>query len=168
MICLMRTYTRFRRLTGLTPNIMCPDYGSQNPTTFGLWGKYQGEWYKVKEYYYSGRDQAKQKTDEEFYQDLEKFVGDLKIKAVIVDPSAASFIATIKKHGKFAVKKAKNDVLDGIRNVSTALNQGMILFNDCCTNTFEGVTYYILQDDKLILDSEKYLEVEEYGETPVN
>ncbi|TDT63414.1 PBSX family phage terminase large subunit [Fonticella tunisiensis] len=119
------------------------DYGTQNPTTFGLWGKYQGKWYKVKEYYYSGRDQAKQKTDEEFYRDLEKFVGDLKIKAVIVDPSAASFIATIKKHGKFAVKKAKNDVLDGIRNVSTALNQGMILFNDCCTNTFKEYFSYV-------------------------
>lgn len=119
------------------------DYGTQNPTTFGLWGKYQGKWYKVKEYYYSGRDQAKQKTDEEFYRDLEKFVGDLKIKAVIVDPSAASFITTIKKHGKFAVRKAKNDVLDGIRNVSTALNQGMILFNDCCTNTFKEYFSYV-------------------------
>lgn len=29
--------------------------------------------------------------------------------------------------------------------------------------TADGITYYILQDDKLILDSEKYLEVEEYG-----
>lgn len=124
------------------------DYGTQNPTTFGLWGKctrgkYTGKWIKIKEYYYSGRDESKQKTDEEFYRDLEKFAGDLKIKSVIVDPSAASFIATIKKHGKFRVRHAKNEVLDGIRNVATALNNGMILYNDCCINTFGEYFSYV-------------------------
>lgn len=118
------------------------DYGTQNPTTFGMWGKYKGKWYKVKEYYYSGRDNNKQKTDEEFYQDLENFIGDVKVKAVIVDPSAASFIATIKKHGKFSVLKAKNDVIDGIRNVATALNNLLILYNDCCINTFREFFSY--------------------------
>lgn len=119
------------------------DYGTQNPTTFSLWGKYLGKWYKVKEYYYSGRDKGKQKTDEEFYQELEKFIGDIKVKAVIVDPSAASFIATIKKHGKFKVKNAKNDVLEGIRNVATALSDGLIFYNDCCLNTFREFFSYI-------------------------
>lgn len=119
------------------------DYGTQNPTTFGLWGHFKGKWYKVKEYYYSGRDKEKQKTDEEFYQDLEKFIGDLEIKSVIVDPSAASFITTIRKHDKYKVRKAKNDVLDGIRNVSTALNKELILFNDCCINTFKEYFSYI-------------------------
>jgi PBSX family phage terminase large subunit len=119
------------------------DYGTQNPTTFGLWGKYSGKWFKVKEYYYSGRDQSKQKTDEEFYQDLEKFIGDIKVKAVIVDPSAASFIALIKKQGKFKVKHAKNDVLEGIRNVATALGNGLISYNDCCINTFREFFSYV-------------------------
>lgn len=124
------------------------DYGTQNATTFGLWGKcrmgkHAGKWIKIKEYYYSGRDESKQKTDEEFYQDLEEFAGDLKIKSVIVDPSAASFIATIKKHGKFRVRHAKNEVLDGIRNVATALNNGMILYNDCCINTFGEYFSYV-------------------------
>jgi PBSX family phage terminase large subunit len=122
------------------------DYGTQNPTTFGLWGKHHGKWYKVKEYYYSGRDESKQKTDEEFYQDLEKFIGNINAKAVIVDPSAASFIATIRKHGKFRVVHAKNDVLDGIRNMATALNEGLILFNDCCINTFREFFSYIWDD----------------------
>ncbi|KXG78275.1 PBSX family phage terminase large subunit [Thermotalea metallivorans] len=119
------------------------DYGTQNPTTFGLWGKYQGKWYKIKEYYYSGREQSRQKTDEEFYAELKKFIGDIKVKAVIVDPSAASFIACIKKHGKFKVKQAKNDVIDGIRNVATALSNGLIFFNDCCVNTFREFFSYI-------------------------
>lgn len=125
------------------------DYGTQNATTFGLWGKLQGKWYKIREYYYSGREATQQKTDEEYYSDLENFVGDIKIKAIIIDPSAASFIATIKKHGRFKVKKAVNDVLEGIRNVGTALNQGLIVYNDCCINTFREFFSYVW-DEKAI------------------
>lgn len=119
------------------------DYGTQNPTTFGLWGKCQGKWYKVKEYHYDGRVATVQKTDEEYYRDLESFVGDIPIKGVIIDPSAASFIATVKKHGRFKVILAKNDVLDGIRNVATALNQQMIFYNDCCIETFREFFSYV-------------------------
>jgi PBSX family phage terminase large subunit len=119
------------------------DYGTQNPTTFGLWGKCQGKWYKVKEYHYDGRAATVQKTDEEYYQDLEAFVGKTPVKGIIIDPSAASFIATTKKHGRFKAIHAKNDVLDGIRNVATALNQKMILYNDCCTETFREFSSYI-------------------------
>ncbi len=124
------------------------DYGTQNPTAFGLWGKckkgkYRNKWIKIKEYYYSGKEEGKQKTDEEYYKDLEKFIGDIKVKAVIVDPSAASFIATIRKYGKYTVRSAKNDVLDGIRNVSTALSKGLILYNDCCINTFREFYSYV-------------------------
>lgn len=112
------------------------DYGTQNPMTFGLWGKHGDVWYKVKEYHYDGRAAGRQKTDEEYYNDLVDFVGDQKIRGVIIDPSAASFIAAIKKRGAFLVKQAKNDVLEGIRNVGTALNTGIIAFNDCCKETF--------------------------------
>lgn len=124
------------------------DYGTQNPTTFGLWGKcieteHKNKWIKIKEYYYSGRDSSKQKTDEEFCNELEKFIDNYPVKAVIVDPSAASFIATIKKRGKYRVIPAKNEVIDGIRNVGTALTNLMILYNDCCINTFREFMSYV-------------------------
>src|SRR5690625_1818134 len=86
------------------------DYGTQNPTAFGLWGFFDGVWYKVKEYQHSGRD-GKQKTDKEYSKDLREFVGDLKITSVIVDPSAASFKAQLKEDG-FRVKDADNDVIN--------------------------------------------------------
>src|SRR5690606_29860799 len=44
------------------------DYGTQNPTAFGLWGFYRGVWYKVKEYHYEGR-KGRQKTDSEYSSD---------------------------------------------------------------------------------------------------
>ncbi|WIF95034.1 PBSX family phage terminase large subunit [Caminicella sporogenes] len=126
------------------------DYGTYNVTAFGLWGLCtDGKWYKIKEYYYDGRNSGKQKTDEEYYKDLEKFAGDLKIQRIIIDPSAASFIACIKKHGRFKVKKADNSVLDGIRNVSTALEQELIYYNDCCKETFKEIHSYTW-DEKAI------------------
>lgn len=128
-----RAYTRYH---------IAIDYGTQNPTTFGLWGFFNGKWYKVKEYHYSGREKSKQKTDTEYADDLEEFIGDLKIRSIIVDPSAASFIAELKKRG-LVVRKAKNDVVDGIRNVATALNEGLILYNDCCKETFKEFNSYI-------------------------
>lgn len=119
------------------------DYGTQNATVFLLWRKaITGIWVAVKEYYYSGRDETTQKTDAEYTEDLKQFLGDIKIKAIIVDPSAASFIAQLKKSG-FKVKKANNDVLDGIRFVGTLLNQRKIVFYKDCKNTIKEFGSYI-------------------------
>lgn len=145
------------------------DYGTQNPMTFGLWGKSGGVWYKVKEYHYDGRKEGKQKTDEEYYADLEAFAGKEYIRAVIVDPSAASFIATIEKHGRFFVEPAKNDVLDGIRNVATALSQGLIAYNDCCQETFREFASYVWDEkatargeDKPLKENDHQMDADRY------
>lgn len=119
------------------------DYGTQNATVFLLWRKTKmGIWVCVKEYYYSGRDKNIQKTDVEYADDLVKFLDGIKIRAVIVDPNAASFIAQLKKQG-FHVKKAKNDVLDGIRLVGTLLNLKKILFYTECGNTIREFASYV-------------------------
>lgn len=119
------------------------DYGTQNPTTFGLWGQSKGIWYKVKEYHYDGRAKSRQKTDEEYCDDLIEFAGKLPIKGVIIDPSAASFIAAVKKRGVLRVIPANNSVVDGIRDVASALVEGLIKYNDCCKETFREFSSYI-------------------------
>lgn len=119
------------------------DYGTQNATAFLLWNQGRDKiWYCTREYYYSGRDTGKQKTDSEYADDLKEWLGDTKIKAIIVDPAAASFIAELRKRG-FKVLKAKNDVEDGIRLVGTFLNQEKIKFCDCCINTLMEFASYI-------------------------
>lgn len=129
------------------------DYGTQNAMAYGLWGKFIEEgdkevWYKIKEYHYSGRDTEKQKTDQEYYEDYEEFVGDLPIKGTVVDPSAASFIAVLMRN-KRKVYKARNNVKEGIGNVGIALNTGRTYFNDCCVETFKEFASYIW-DEKAI------------------
>lgn len=108
------------------------DYGTLNPFSAGLWcwdGKHAT---RIREYYYSGRDERSNKTDEEYYADIEKLAGNLVIRSIIVDPSASSFIETIRRHGKFSVRKANNEVLPGIHLVSTLLKSGILLFNRIC------------------------------------
>lgn len=119
------------------------DYGTQNATVFLLWCKdTAGKWICVREYYYSGRDETAQKTDGEYADDLKAFLDDISPKAVVIDPSAASFIAELKKRG-YKIKKARNDVLDGIRFVATLLNQEKIAFTEQCENTILEFNSYI-------------------------
>lgn len=125
------------------------DYGTQNATVFQLWNKgIDGKWYCIREYYYSGRDKGRQKTDSEYADDLKKWLDETKIKAVIVDPSAASFIAELRKRG-YKVLKAKNDVLDGIRLVGTLLNLGLLIFASSCTETIKEFASYVWDDKAL-------------------
>lgn len=133
------------------------DYGTKNPTTFGLWGEYDGKWYKVKEYHYDGRERGLQKTDEEYCEDLEEFAGKRYIRAVVVDPSAASFIAAIEKRGRFFVEQADNSVIDGIRNMATALQQELIAYNDCCVETFREFSSYVWDEKAAMRGEDKPL-----------
>lgn len=111
------------------------DYGTINPCVFGLWRLHDNTATMVREYYFDSRKRGFQKTDEEYYEDLEKFVGDTPIEQVIIDPSAASFKETIRRHGRFSVKNANNDVLDGIRLTSSLLKSGHIFFDRSCKST---------------------------------
>lgn len=108
------------------------DYGTVNPASFGLWGKQGDVWYRIDEYYFNSRTQGFQKTDEEHYQALCTLAGDKKISQVVVDPSAASFIEVIRRHARFRVVPAQNNVVNGIRRVSQALKDGSIkICRDC-------------------------------------
>ena len=118
------------------------DYGTVNPSSFGLWGLSNGVWYRLKEYYYSSKREGISRTDEEHYTALEQLAGDRDISKIIVDPSAASFIECIRRHGRFRVVKAENDVISGIRNVSTALGENRLRFHESCRDIIREFHLY--------------------------
>ena len=124
------------------------DYGTLNPTAMGLWQLRNGKAVMLKEYYYDGRKQKRQKTDEEYADDLEAFAEGYQIERVIVDPSAASFKETLRRRGKFAVMDANNAVLDGIRLTGSLLLAGRILFDASCENTFDEFGSYCWDEKK--------------------
>lgn len=118
------------------------DYGTLNPFSAGLWCWDGKTATRIREYYYSGRNERSNKTDEEYYTEMEKLAGDLPIKLVIVDPSAASFIEVIRRHGKYRVKKAVNDVIPGIITTARYLQDGSIKIHRSCVDTIREFGLY--------------------------
>lgn len=118
------------------------DYGTLNPFSAGLWCVKGQQAVRVREYYWSGRDTNRQKTDEEYYTELERLAGDLEIEQVIIDPSAASMIEVIKRHGRFAVRKAVNDVLPGIMSTARFLQAGKIRIHRSCKGAIREFGLY--------------------------
>ena len=118
------------------------DYGTVNPTSMGLWGEHEGRWYRIREYYYASRREGVQRTDEQHYAALCRLAGALPVECVIVDPSAASFIACIASHHQFRVRKADNDVLSGIRLVSDALQADRICLHSSCEDAIREFGMY--------------------------
>ena len=129
--CSAKAFIRLKRLRIAT-----------DPSSFGLWGRCGGVWYRLEEYYYDSRREGISRTDEEHYSGLESLIGDREPEYIIVDPSAASFIECIRRHGRFRVIPAKNDVLYGIRRVSDALKSRRILISADCQDCLREFSLY--------------------------
>ena len=143
-----RVYDFFtEEMTGVPPEncdkwyISC-DYGTVNPMSMGLWGRCRGIWYRVKEFYFDSRAQMRQMTDGEYAKTLETLAGDRTITAVIVDPSAASFLELLRRRG-WRVQKANNDVISGIRLTSDCLKTGKIVIGPGCTDCLREMEEYV-------------------------
>ena len=159
-----RKYSRF---------VISMDYGIQNPTAMLLWGYCDGVWYQVDEFYHSGRETNRQKTDQEYYEDLERLAGERAIDSLIIDPSATSFIALVNQKKRFRVKKAKNDVVDGIQKTASAIQMGKIKVNDCCKRTIKEYGLYSWDQkaaggDKPIKDNDHAMDATRYFVATMN
>ena len=131
--------------------VLSIDYGTKNAFSAGLWGLYEGTWWRIKEYYYSGRDEKVLKTDEDYGDDIDAFtdkIGSVENRLrTIIDPSAASFIALLRRRKKYRVIPADNDVIDGIRETATALQTGSIKIDRGCENWIDEAQGYVWDDD---------------------
>ena len=137
--------TRSHVVEGLPPCrrffISC-DYGTVNPASFGLWGEHDGIWYRLREYYHDARRTGMLKTDEEYADALEELAVDVPVEAVLVDPSAASFIQCLRRRGRFRVVAAQNNVRDGIRLTAGMLKERKLLFHAGCVDTIREFGLY--------------------------
>ena len=146
--------------------IVSMDYGIQNPTAMILWGKSEGVWYAVKEFYHSGRETGQQRTDQQYYDELDALAGDLPVRKLIIDPSATSFIALCNQKKRFHVWKANNDVVDGIQHTASCLQDGTIKINSCCKRTIQEFGLYSWDDkageDKPIKENDHAMDAVRY------
>ncbi|MBO5831588.1 MAG: PBSX family phage terminase large subunit [Alistipes sp.] len=141
------------------------DYGTLNPCAMLLWRISDGRAHLEQEYYHSGRD-GTLKTDEEYYEALCKLIGDRNVTRIIIDPSAASFRATIQRHGRFVVQNALNDVVNGIRVTAAMLNDGRITIHEDCVNTIREFGLYSwdekFTDDRVIKENDHAMDAMRY------
>jgi PBSX family phage terminase large subunit len=122
------------------------DYGTTNPCAFSLIGinrsKFPNMWVEDV-YYYDSKIHQRQKTDTEYACDLATFVKDRPVKAIYIDPSAASFKLEIPKHCTTNLYDAENEVLDGIRLVSKYLNNGTLKVCKKCDPLIKEFQSYV-------------------------
>ncbi len=143
------------------------DYGTQNAFAAILWAKHRGAWYAVKEHRYSGRDTGVQKTDDDYVRDMERFAevvpeGMRRGLLTIIDPSAASFIAAMRRSRTgFKIRPADNAVEDGIRETAACMQRGVIRIFDTLTETRRELEGYIW-DAKASTDKDKPVEVNDH------
>lgn len=123
------------------------DYGTMNPFSAGLWCVAGDKAWRLREFYYRGREAGRLMTDEQYHDALVALAGSYPVEKVIIDPSAASLIATIRQKGVFRVRKAQNAVLPGIRLVSRLLQEGRLLFAPGCKDTIRELGLYRWQDN---------------------
>lgn len=146
--------------------VVAIDYGTMNAFAAILFSLRGDVWYAEREYYYSGRDTGIQKTDQEYGADLDEWIEDVwefkkdnaeyrpisgmtvgKIQTII-DPSAASFIALLKKNEWSKVRQADNAVLDGIRETAVALKTGRLKILKSLTNWQKEAGGYVWDDNE--------------------
>lgn len=145
---------------GTQRTIAC-DYGTTNDCVF-LDVYDDGDTIRVdREYRWSSRQEHRQKTDKEYADDLIEFMGDPEC-TVLVDPSAASFIAELRSRGVY-VRDAENDVLNGIRRVSQLFHMRKLLVNRRCTGLIDELGVYSWDDKAAARGEEKPVKERDHG-----
>lgn len=124
------------------------DYGILNPFSAGLWCVADGVATRIAQYYYDGRKEKHQRTDEEHYAEVKKLVAGRYIQRMVVDPSAASFIEVVYRHHDFPVEKADNSVIPGISYTAMLLGAGKIKIHESCTDCIREFEAYSWDDHK--------------------
>lgn len=134
------------------------DYGIQNPFSAGLWCVSGGIAYRMAEYYHDGRKDG-QRTDEEHADAVLALAGNKFVQRFVIDPSASSFIACLRKRGLGRrITPASNEVLPGIANTATAMQQNRLRVHESCKDYIREVCLYSwdgkAKDDRPIKDND--------------
>ena len=125
------------------------DYGIVNPFAAHLWVLYGGIAYCWKEYYWDSKKRMQQRIDEEHYKAIDDMAGGLPIDSIVVDPSATSMKETIRRHEKYDVRNANNDVIPGISTTSSLLDAGRLMISKECRGALEEFGLYLWDSESL-------------------
>jgi PBSX family phage terminase large subunit len=130
------------------PNVMYYiggiDYGTTNPTCCLIAGVCPNQWPQIrieKEYYFDSQKHGRSKTDAELADDIKRFIGYHNLRALYIDPAAASLKLELRNRD-LPVQDAKNDVLFGVRVTSKFISGKNMVINRACKNLIEQIQGY--------------------------
>ena len=119
------------------------DFGIQNANVWHIYHNIRGtnRWIQTAESVYSGREEKKQRTVKQLADDLDKLCDGKKPKCVIIDPSASAMKVELRQRG-YTVRSADNDVIEGITDVQTMLQEERLLIYKTCKHTISEFLSY--------------------------
>jgi len=120
------------------------DYGTTNPTACHIAAVSPRKWPQIRieeEYYYDSSKSGRSKTDAELADDIKAFIGYRPIRALYVDPAAASLKLELRNKD-IPVLDANNDVLFGIKVMSKFIANKNLVVRSSCKNLIEQCQSY--------------------------
>jgi PBSX family phage terminase large subunit len=152
---------------------LAADYGTANPLHALLIGLgVDGCLYVTAEYRYESRKAHRQLTDAEYSQRIRDWLLSVPIPGSqltgpvpqywVIDPSAASFVTQLRRDGVNPVG-ANNDVLDGIRLVSTLLAAGKLKVHRSCQALITELPAYVWDDKAALAGEDKPVKIDDHG-----
>ncbi len=140
------------------------DYGTINPCVFLECQMINGIVHVTREYRWDSRKEYRQKTDDQYVRDMIQFAGSPEEcdSIIIVDPSASSFITALKLAG-FIVTQGKNDVLPGIRRLSSLFALNRVRIHESCTGLISELELYIWDEKAALNGEEKPLKTNDHA-----
>lgn len=146
------------------------DYGTTNPCVFldirddgsDIWVEDEWRWDSKSEE--AQRLSIPNKTDAEYADAMTEFMGTDPDKQcmIIVDPSAKSFITELRQRG-FYVKEGNNEVIDGIREMSTLITRQKFHVHKRCKGLLNEFHSYVWDEKAAMRGEEKPVKMQDHG-----
>ena len=148
------------------------DYGTTNPFVALLLGLAEEKFYVCREWRWDSKKQQRQLTDTGYSQQLHRWMLGLDFpvpEKVIIDPSATSFIVQLyddgRKHDDWraTATKANNEVLDGIRGVSSLIAADRLFIHDSCVGLLDEMQGYVWDPRSQKLGEDTPIKASDHG-----
>jgi PBSX family phage terminase large subunit len=149
------------------------DYGTRNPFHAGLIGLgVDRKLYVMAEWRHDSLAAFRQMSDTEYATAIQDWLASIPIPGTslrgvrpewtCVDPSAASFIVELYNRGITAAK-ANNDVLDGIRLISSLFTNRQLLIHRSCRWLVDELVGYCWDDKAAMVGEDKPIKQADHG-----
>ena len=170
-----RNVHSIERLPQMERTWLLADYGTTAPFVALLLGLAEDRFYVCREWRWDSKKEHKQLTDAVYSQALSKWIASSDLKEfpeperAIVDPSATSFIVQMyddgQVHGDWRARtgKANNDVLNGVRGVSSLFAADRLFIHESCTGLMAELEGYVWDPHSQKLGEDTPIKASDHG-----